>query len=90
MTWQAISARPYIKVIRKKDLIFKNMTGQAMAERDALITTDNPFIVKVLNPSTSTAHRINVTLASHQCDRHILPSTWDLPSYQREPTTPST
>ena len=49
-----------------------------MAERDALITTDNPFIVKVLNPSTPTAHRINAKLASHQCDWHILPSTFQL------------
>jgi serine/threonine protein kinase len=50
-----------IKVIRKKDLIYKNMIGQAMAERDALIHTDNPFIVKLFYSFASTRHLYIVT-----------------------------
>ena len=50
-----------IKVIRKKDLIYKNMTQQAMAERDALIHTDNPFIVKLFYSFASTRHLYIVT-----------------------------
>ena len=45
-----------VKVIRKKDLIYKNMISQAMAERDALIDTDNPFIVKLYYSFASARH----------------------------------
>ena len=50
-----------IKVMRKKDLIYKNMVSQAMAERDALINTDNPFIVKLYYSFSSTRHIYIVT-----------------------------
>ena len=50
-----------MKVMRKKDLIYKNMVSQAMAERDALINTDNPFIVKLYYSFSSTRHVYIVT-----------------------------
>ena len=50
-----------VKVIRKKDLVFKNMINQAMAERDALIQTDNPFIVKLYYTFASARHLYIVT-----------------------------
>ena len=50
-----------VKVIRKKDLIYKNMISQAMAERDALIDTDNPFIVKLYYSFASARHLYIVT-----------------------------
>ena len=50
-----------VKVIRKKDLVYKNMISQAMAERDALIQTDNPFIVKLFYTFASARHLYIVT-----------------------------
>ena len=50
-----------MKVIRKKDLVYKNMISQAMAERDALIQTDNPFIVKLFYTFASARHLYIVT-----------------------------
>ena len=50
-----------VKVIRKKDLVYKNMISQAMAERDALIQTDNPFIVKLYYTFASARHLYIVT-----------------------------
>ena len=50
-----------MKVMRKKDLIYKNMVSQAMAERDALINSDNPFIVKLYYSFSSTRHVYIVT-----------------------------
>ena len=50
-----------VKVIRKKDLVYKNMLSQAMAERDALIQTDNPFIVKLYYTFASARHLYIVT-----------------------------
>lgn len=50
-----------VKVIRKKDLVFKNMVDQAMTERAALINTNNPFIVKLFYTFSSARHLYIVT-----------------------------
>jgi serine/threonine protein kinase len=36
-----------IKVIRKKDIIRKNMKNAVLAEREALAMAHNPFVVKL-------------------------------------------
>ena len=61
-----------IKIMRKRDLLYKNMTSQAMAERDALIHTDNPFIIKLFYSFASHRHLYMVTEYANGGDLYSL------------------
>lgn len=61
-----------VKIMRKRDLLYKNMTSQAMAERDALIHTDNPFIIKLFYSFASHRHLYMVTEYANGGDLYSL------------------
>ncbi len=48
-----------IKVIRKKDIIRKNLKDAVMAERDALAKAQNPFVVKLFYAFQSKVRHLN-------------------------------
>ena len=50
-----------VKAIRKRDLVYKNMMDQVVAERDALIAAANPFTIKLYYSFTSARHVYLVT-----------------------------
>lgn len=67
------------KVMKKADMVDKNMTGQMKAERDALALSKSPFVVHLFY-SLQTASKIYlVTLGAKSndtCTKHKVTSSW--------------
>lgn len=61
-----------VKAIRKRDLVYKNMMDQVIAERDALIAAANPFTIKLYYSFTSARHVYLVTEYANGGDLYSL------------------
>ena len=61
-----------VKAIRKRDLVYKNMMDQVVAERDALIAAANPFTIKLFYSFTSARHAYLVTEYANGGDLYSL------------------
>lgn len=61
-----------VKAMRKRDLAYKNMMGQVVAERDALIAAANPFTIKLYYSFTSARHVYLVTEYANGGDLYSL------------------
>jgi serine/threonine protein kinase len=61
-----------VKALRKRDLVYKNMMDQVVAERDALIAAANPFTIKLYYSFTSARHVYLVTEYANGGDLYSL------------------
>ena len=61
-----------VKALRKRDLMYKNMMDQVVAERDALIAAANPFTIKLYYSFTSARHVYLVTEYANGGDLYSL------------------